>query len=587
MKAACIFGEITITGELGGWNVSVRREPSKPGLELIHIWLESSVPAVPPGLKLSWKVPQLGMQFRWHPKCRFNRALPADWGEAVTSNLASSAPVMQLGGIDGNNKMLFAVSEAKRPVRIKAGVCEESCEIVCSVELFTVPEAPISSYETILRLDARTIFYADAIRDAFDWYTRFPDYIPAPVPEAAYEAIYSSWYSYHQDVFAKPLEAECELAGEFGMKGIIVDDGWQTDDNNRGYAFCGDWEISKNRFPDMHAHVEAVHLLGMKYVVWFSVPFVGDRSANRQRFEGKYLYRIPRLDTSVLDPRFPEVREFLIAIYEKSLREWDIDGFKLDFIDSFCFDGEDPAVKENYAGRDIKSLPEAVDRLLSETMERLERIKPGILIEFRQSYIGPAIRKYGNMIRVGDCPGDILSNRVGMIDLRLSSGNTAVHSDMLEWHGTDTPETAALQLLNVLFCVPQISVKLEAVPESHRAMLKFWLGFWRKHRKALLHGTLTPLCPELCYPVVTAETAEETVTAVYGSGQCAKVPGGSGRTCWVVNAGSDAALVLELPSRPQSVERFDVTGRPVAGSIPEAGISRIAIPVSGLLKLQF
>ncbi len=587
MKVACIFGEITITGELGGWNVSARREPSMPGLELIHIRLASSVPAVPPGLKLSWKVPQLGMQFRWHPMCRFNRALPADWGEAVTSNLASSAPVMQLGGIAGNNKMLFAVSEAKRPVRINAGVCEESCEIACSVELFTVPEAPISNYETILRLDARTIFYADAVRDAFDWYTEFPDYIPAPVPEAAYEAIYSSWYSYHQDVFAKPLEAECELAGEFGMKGIIVDDGWQTDDNNRGYAFCGDWEISENRFPDMHAHVDAVHRLGMKYVVWFSVPFVGDKSANRKRFEGKYLYRIPRLDTSVLDPRFPEVREFLISIYENSLREWDIDGFKLDFIDSFRFDGEDPAVKENYAGRDIKSLPEAVDRLLSETMERLERIKPGILIEFRQSYIGPAIRKYGNMIRVGDCPGDILSNRVGMIDLRLSSGNTAVHSDMLEWHSSETPETAALQLLNVLFCVPQISVKLEAVPESHRAMLKFWLGFWRGHRKTLLHGTLTPLCPELCYPVVTAETAEETVTAVYGSGQCAKVPGGSVRTCWVVNAGSEAALILELPSRPLSVERFDVTGHPVAGSIPEAGISRIAIPVSGLLKLQF
>ncbi len=587
MKVACVFGEIRITGELGGWSVSARRETSGPGLEFIHLTLESPAPAVPPRLKLDWSTPQLDMQFRWHPMGRFDRALPADWGNPVTSNLASSAPVMQVGGIDGNNRMLFAVSEAKRPVRIMAGVCEESCEIACSVELFSVPEAPISTYATILRLDSRKIFYADAIREAFDWYTRFPDYRPAPVPAAAYEAIYSSWYSYHQDVFAKPLEAECELAGEFGMKGIIVDDGWQTDDNNRGYAFCGDWEVSKRRFPDMRSHVEAVHKLGMKYVVWFSVPFVGDKSANRQRFEGKYLYRIPRLDTSVLDPRFPEVREFLISIYEKSLREWDIDGFKLDFIDSFRFEGEDPAVKENYAGRDIKSLPEAVDRLLSGTMERLERIKPGILIEFRQSYIGPAIRKYGNMIRVGDCPGDILSNRVGMIDLRLSSGNTAVHSDMLEWHGSDTPETAALQLLNVLFCVPQISIRLESVPESHRAMLKFWLGFWREHRETLLHGKLTPLHPELNYPVVIAETAKETVTAVYGSGQCAKVPGGSGRTCWVVNAGGDAAPVLELPERPQSAERFDATGRPVAGTVPEAGISRVAVPASGLLKLQF
>ena len=59
------------------------------------------------------------------------------------------------------------------------------------------------------------------------------------------------------------------------MKGVIIDDGWQTDDNRRGYAFCGDWEISERRFPDMRAHVERVHRLGMKYLVWFSVPFMG------------------------------------------------------------------------------------------------------------------------------------------------------------------------------------------------------------------------------------------------------------------------------------------------------------------------
>ena len=587
MKIAGMFGEIRLTGELGEWSVSARREPSGPGLEFIHLKLESPAPAVPPCLKLDWSTPQLDMQFRWHPMGRFNRALPADWGAPVNSNLASSAPVMQLGGIDGNNRMLFAVSEAKRPVRIKAGVCEESCEIACSVELFTVPEAPISAYETILRLDARKIFYADAIREAFDWFTSFPEYVPAPVPEAAYEAIYSSWYSYHQDVFAKPLEAECELAGEFGMKGIIVDDGWQTDDNNRGYAFCGDWEISKNRFPDMRAHVEAVHKLDMKYMVWFSVPFVGDKSANRECFAGKYLYRIPGLDTAVLDPRFPEVREFLISIYEKSLREWDIDGFKLDFIDSFRFEGVDPAIAQHYAGRDIHSLPEAVDRLLSDTMTRLKRIKPGILIEFRQSYIGPAIRKYGNMLRVGDCPGDILTNRVGMVDLRLTSGNTAVHSDMLEWNLNDSAECAARQLLNVLFCVPQISVRLEELPESHRAMLKFYLNFICRHRDTLLHGKLTPFHPEQNYPLVVAESAEETVIAVYDSRMAAKVSGEAGRTCWVVNAGETAEAILDLNSKPQNAERFDVTGRKISGACPETGLSRVAIPSSGLLKLQF
>ena len=65
----------------------------------------------------------------------------------------------------------------------------------------------------------------------------------------------------------------------------------------------------------MPAHVAKIHELGMKYVVWFSVPFVGEHSKAYERFKGKYLYESKRLNTAVLDPRFPEVREYLINIY--------------------------------------------------------------------------------------------------------------------------------------------------------------------------------------------------------------------------------------------------------------------------------
>jgi len=37
--------------------------------------------------------------------------------------------------------------------------------------------------------------------------------------------------------------------------------------------------------------------------------------------------------TYVLDPRYPEVRKFYHRItYVKAIEEWDLDGFKLDFI---------------------------------------------------------------------------------------------------------------------------------------------------------------------------------------------------------------------------------------------------------------
>ena len=133
----------------------------------------------------------------------------------------------------------------------------------------------------------------------------------------------------------------------------------------------------------------------------------GGRTASRRGsrawndFRGKTLYVDEGLKAAVLDPRFPEVREYLIAAYERALRDWDIDGFKFDFIDLFRIRGTDPAVAEGYAGRDCRGVPEAVERLLTDAMARLKGLKPDLLVEFRQPYVSAAIRRYGNMFRAG------------------------------------------------------------------------------------------------------------------------------------------------------------------------------------------
>ena len=102
--------------------------------------------------------------------------------------------------------------------------------------------------------------------------------------------------------------------------------------------------MCEDKFPDFAGHVKRVRQNGMKYMMWYSVPFVGARSRNHERFKGMYLTDNP--DTNVLDPRFPEVREFLCNLYETALRDWNVDGFKLDFIDRFKFAGADPAVPD-------------------------------------------------------------------------------------------------------------------------------------------------------------------------------------------------------------------------------------------------
>ena len=92
--------------------------------------------------------------------------------------------------------------------------------------LFSQRESPLKNYSATIRLDTREIPYCDAIGAAAHWLGELPGNNPLPVPETAREPFYSTWYSYHHNVFAGELEKECELAAQYGMKGIILDGGW-------------------------------------------------------------------------------------------------------------------------------------------------------------------------------------------------------------------------------------------------------------------------------------------------------------------------------------------------------------------------
>jgi alpha-galactosidase len=363
------------------------------------------------------------------------------------------------------------------------------------------------------------------------------------------------------------------------MKTVIVDDGWQTGDNNRGYAFCGDWEVCKEKIPDMAELVRQVHDLGMRFVLWYAVPLIGKNSKAFRRFRGRYLYETDGLDCSVLDPRYPDCRAYLRDFYLTAAKAWDLDGLKLDFIDSFRLT---ETSNTDTTGMDCVNLEEAVQRLLAEVTDALRAFKSDFLIEFRQSYVGPVMRRFGNMLRVGDCPYSALHNRSGSVTLRLLSGGTAVHSDMLEWNSADSAENAALQLASILFCVPQISVRMETLPREHRDTLRFYLDFWKAHRDVLMQGKLTAEEPEHFWSRVTAQKDGEGVTAVYG-GQSAALRG-----CekWsLVNASGSDTLLVEA-DRAFACEVSDCTGARVGAMTLPAGLSRLPIPVGGIASLR-
>ena len=577
---------------VGGWTFDVQASEDE-GRDVVTVRISSPTNAMPPSFGVFYRVSGAGVQNVWVSDCERDAChlwpqLWWDWHARYSSQLARETPIAVGFNSHEVAPVALACSEAFNAIDFGLYADDRTCEIVGRCEFFVKPTTPIREYSVSVMLDRRGGGFADTVRDCSQWIARQNGFKTAAVPESAFDPLYSTWYAYLQDVHDKELEEEARLAASLGMKTMILDDGWQKVESASFYSATGDWQPVKSRFPDMKAHVKAVHGAGLKYMLWLSVPYVGDESEAWNRFKDKLLKTHGSVSPGrigVLDPRFPEVRECLISTYERVVGEWGFDGVKLDFIDQFALSGPDPALKDNYSGRDCRSVPAAVDRLMKDVLTRLRKINPEVLVEFRQHYMGPAILQYGNMMRCSDCPADPCANRRRICDLRLTSDALAVHSDMLVWSKDETPEGAALPILNALFSTVQYSMILAKIDPAHKDVIRHWLKFSQDHRAALLKGGFRPHHAENGYTWIESWNDTERILATYAGNQVLSVPA-DGKTVYAVNATQEASLVLDLAGSPMRVEAFDTFGKSAGSRSLAKGLNRVAVPPSGYLRLN-
>lgn len=505
------FPEIDVFCEKNSFEAKLKLLESVDDLYRYKFTMQSNVATIPTAVHLRWRLPAENIKGVWRCGGVHDKRLRYDWElDHLQSRISVDAPVLCVFGYGDENVMTFACSDAVNLLEMNAVLREEDNFLYCHISFFTEPHPEITDYETEIRVDTRAVQFSEAIQTVTKWWEGFEVLKPCEVPVLAKAPLYSTWYNYHQSLEAESLLKECETAYKLGYELIILDDGWQTLDSNRGYDYTGDWQ--PNRFPDMAKFVEQVHQTGMKFGLWYSVPFCGKHSKAYQQFKGKFLTENHRW-APVFDPRYPEVRQYLIDTYTKALQSWNLDAFKLDFIDDFKVYPETILTKED--GRDFANVNEAVNKLLTDVMLSLKAIKPDIGIEFRQQYIGPALRKFGNMFRAFDCPNDPVSNRIRITDVKLLCGNTAVHSDMLTWHENEKVELAALQLLNSFFGVLQMSVLLNQLSEAHFKMVEFYTNYWKSNADVFMDGTFVAHSPLANYPYLSAAKNGKTIYGVY------------------------------------------------------------------------
>ncbi len=525
--------------------------------------------------------PMNDMLYAFYPDARMFRAITPDWYAPRDSMTSYSAPLSVFYNGRSENVYTWALDECSKHVRFRSGAHEYDGKLRC---MFTLPVKQFtgaSETDIAVRIDRRRLPIGDVVAAVADWWADDCLMRPAYVPADAKEPVYSFWYSFHQDVSAAAVEEECKKAKQLGFDVCIVDDGWCLRKDEHGYGRAGVWLPDKEKFPDMRAHVKAVHDIGMKYILWFSTSFIGMDSDVAERFADMVLYKQEHMRILVLDPRYKEVREFIAGNFVHAVKEWDLDGVKLDFIDQWKYRADNPPCNERM---DIPELSEAVDRLMLNVADGLRSVKPDILIEFRQNYIGPMMRKYGNMFRVADCPNDGMSNRIGVLDLRLLMGKSAVHSDMLTWHPDEKAETAALQVLSAFFGTLQFSQKIDTLSERQYRMVKFYLHFMQSHRHLLQEGHISVYQPEDMYTWAMSTTDDACAVAVYAPEVCIHPP--KKDTVYIANACMSDRIILELHGR-YACTVYDCTGTVVGDEIwTFDGLSSLPVSVGGLIVLR-
>jgi alpha-galactosidase len=559
-------GRTRRTGTLTGPGTITPRPPGIPGLQSYEVAAGGSV-------TLRWTWPAEDAVTLWRPTQDSRRNLPTDWGSNRDVRSVRSAPVAAL--VDGQDRALLTISlsASVRGCDFAVGVNEETAEQL--IEL-TVTDVEGDCFS--LRIDTRTQHFADALRAVTDEWTRELGDRIAQVPDVARTAMYSTWYSDHQHVSAESVERHARAGAAYGCTAVIVDDGWQTDDTRRGYAYCGDWEPTSQTFPDMAEHVRRVHELGQRYALWLAPPLIGVHSKAWDRFKDRTLGFADGEVTAVLDPRYPEVREHLVECCVRPARDWGVDGLKLDFIDSWARD-DVPAAP----GGDCTSVDEGVERFLQDVTDALRRLRTDVLIEFRQDYVSPRLWQFGTFLRAGDCALDPVENRVRTVDCRLLAGDRAVHSDMLLWHPQASAENVAQQFIGALFSTPQVSMELDALSPEHEPIVRHWLGFMRDHAEVLLHGVLLPSRADARYTQVRAVGTSETVVAVFAN----PVVRVSDPCTLVVNGGADGRIYLEsADDRPVELVVSDCAGVEVSRSrATPGGLWAIDVPVGGVARI--
>jgi alpha-galactosidase len=150
------------------------------------------------------------------------------------------------------------------------------------------------------------------------------------------------------------------------------------------------------------------------------------------------------------------------------------------------------------------------------------------------------------------------------------------------WHPKDSVESAALQLANAIYAVPQVSVKIDKLSEEHKKMLSFYLSFWREHRDVLIDGKILAANPESSYSIVCAERDGSAISTSYTD---TLIDCRAYTDIIAVNCSRAKALVIK-GAESKSYKVLNCMGETVSEGVIDGYLAEIDVPLSGMIFVK-
>lgn len=342
-------------------------------------------------------------------------------------------------------------------------------------------------FRETLVLGRQKTHFSHAIQRLFQLCKRRLSIQPMAAPDWARAPVWCSWYSHLYHLTQEQVHAQIPHLVRAGFGTVVLDASWFKRPDAAMHRVAGVYRADAPALPDLRALSRRLHDQGLRLMLWCAPHFLGFRSSLRAAMS-PYCIHDSKSRSYLLCPSCPQSIAHVRTLTERLMRDYELDGLKLDFLDTVeprCIDKKHPHVDGDPGLSMLKLMAAARDGMLS--------VKADAAIEYRVSYSTLSSLGMANCHRGNDGPYDADYIRRENLFLRLFCDYpSAVWSDYAYWHPRESPANIALMLGQQIFSggVPTVSIDLTQCSDAHRRSLTQWLSFYNEHRDALARANL-------------------------------------------------------------------------------------------------